>query len=403
MKKIVTLFLAVLMIAAVSVPAIAADATGLQLTDKVYKSDDGVLELQDGDWFIKPGQTIYIELEPVGGETVTTKLANSYHVYTDWRVGKNLVESTKIEYKRTNVQEVTGYKISDTDLSASNTALFATGSANLLKDSYANLDEVKAAVALSDIDPAATQEQKDAAIAAYKPQTKTTTKYVWYVALTVKSSFSVKAEALNGTIRVGKSKADSNTNNPYDLARDVKYGVMSANDGNVDSKVAPVVNFKDVSDEIELNFGDTASFTVDVTGQDGKMYMGWNEKPNSAVINANPTANIDFISFDTTPSFNRIGTFKLFSEDAKFIYQVGADGSLKKVDATYDESEECFVLKTRTLGSYVVSDIELQSAPTVDSSIEAPVSSAPASSDSSAAVVVPTVPGKPNPGTGAAA
>ena len=64
--------------------------------------------------------------------------------------------------------------------------------------------------------------------------------------------------------------------------------------------------------------------------------------------------------------FNRTGEFFLaVGEDAEdyaqFLYQVNSDGSLSEVaGAEYDDSDGGFYFKTRTLGTYVCSDMELE-------------------------------------------
>ena len=83
-----------------------------------------------------------------------------------------------------------------------------------------------------------------------------------------------------------------------------------------------------------------------------------------ALIEANPEANMDFFTLKAAPRFNKIGEMTIYADGDvfKYIYEVDKDGQLKEVNATYDEDEEGFVFKTRQLGSYVMSDIELVGA-----------------------------------------
>ena len=79
--------------------------------------------------------------------------------------------------------------------------------------------------------------------------------------------------------------------------------------------------------------------------------------------------------------------------DNYYLYQINSDGSLSEVaNAEYDDADEGFYFKTRTLGSYVVSDMELDTSATESSD------------ESDDIVVTPVDPVTPvNPGTGARA
>jgi hypothetical protein len=74
-------------------------------------------------------------------------------------------------------------------------------------------------------------------------------------------------------------------------------------------------------------------------------------------------------------SFNKIGELFLPADEGTFLYVLNSDGTLSAANAEYDSYEEGFFIKTRTLGSYVISDIELDIAsaveePTVDDVVE---------------------------------
>ena len=62
-------------------------------------------------------------------------------------------------------------------------------------------------------------------------------------------------------------------------------------------------------------------------------------------------ANIDFVNFEFEPSFNKNGT--------AYIYEVTADGAKEIKGLKWDEDYEAWTFKTRTLGSYAISDVEL--------------------------------------------
>ena len=70
-------------------------------------------------------------------------------------------------------------------------------------------------------------------------------------------------------------------------------------------------------------------------------------------------ANIDFITFEKEPTFNKIGTAYIFADEDAYIYEVTADGAKEIKGLKWDEDYEAWTFKTRTLGAYAISDVEL--------------------------------------------
>ena len=71
-----------------------------------------------------------------------------------------------------------------------------------------------------------------------------------------------------------------------------------------------------------------------------------------------PNANLEFF-YGNGGTFNRIGTLYLHAEPGSYLYQLRDDGRLVEANAEYDEYDENFVIKTRTINKYVISDVEL--------------------------------------------
>lgn len=186
--------------------------------------------------------------------------------------------------------------------------------------------------------------------------------------------------------------------------------------------------YEDLEDSGEQTFtfsrDSESTFDVDITGQD-RILVRADVKFNPTVAAKYPQANLDF--FTGSGTFNRIGTLNLHADPGSFLYVVNNDGTLSKSNAEYDDGAETFVIKTRTLGSYVISDVELNvsaasstpsapasepaSAPTSEpqapilppSSIPQATGGVPSETPKPGATL-PTVPGlKPNPNTGVAA
>ena len=70
-------------------------------------------------------------------------------------------------------------------------------------------------------------------------------------------------------------------------------------------------------------------------------------------------ANIDFVNFEFEPSFNKNGTAYIYADEDAYIYEVTADGAKEIKGLKWDEDYEAWTFKTRTLGSYAISDVEL--------------------------------------------
>ncbi len=133
-------------------------------------------------------------------------------------------------------------------------------------------------------------------------------------------------------------------------------------------------------DETEFTFGSESdqnegTFTVDVSGQ-GKNLLYFNTIPDEAIAAANPDAKIFALNFNDT-KFNRTGEFLYEADDLEYAYQLMGDGSLKLL-GEFENGEVTF--KTRILSKYLFSDIELV---------------APAKAPTTVATVV-----EENPGTG---
>ena len=116
-----------------------------------------------------------------------------------------------------------------------------------------------------------------------------------------------------------------------------------------------------INDVVNATFGDEAEFEVDVTGQ-GKLNLAWNTDFNKEFAGMYDYANIDFLTFEYAPSFNKTGTFYLYADEDAFVYEVTADGAKEIKGLKWDEDYEAWTFKTRSLGAYVISDKELDTS-----------------------------------------
>ncbi|MBR6312689.1 MAG: hypothetical protein IKR51_06895, partial [Oscillospiraceae bacterium] len=141
---------------------------------------------------------------------------------------------------------------------------------------------------------------------------------------------------------------------------------------------------QDEETEITFKEDDDVSFTVDTTHQ-GEIVIAMDTDEIEAVEDAYPSANLDFYNFNGA-TFRKTGTLLLPGEEGQFVYEY-KNGALQAVNAKWDSYEEAFVLKTKTLGQYVISDVELAVGAAVAPADEAAAPAAVAANPSTGAAL----------------
>ncbi|MBP1556840.1 MAG: hypothetical protein J6A76_02885 [Oscillospiraceae bacterium] len=197
--------------------------------------------------------------------------------------------------------------------------------------------------------------------------------YCYFLAIKYEDSSSYNDSDVVGTITLSKSKDPSVDKMEFDVEVNLdwenSYRPSSANAANctVDGDGTELEAGKnyalkfEADDEVELTFDNDSYFEVDVSGQ-SKMLFSYNTDYISRVAAKYPYAELNFWNGNGA-KFNRVGQMFLSCEDlvgTQFLYQVTSDGKLKEVPgAEWDDSDEGFYFNTRVLGSYVISDMEL--------------------------------------------
>jgi len=146
-------------------------------------------------------------------------------------------------------------------------------------------------------------------------------------------------------------------NYKFDLELDLAYPEVDVT-GDITAGTKTVYDFEDTAEEeVVINYGE---LDVEVeTKNMKKVLIAYNDDENEEIVDAYIDADLLFI--------NCVGTFRRTSEvtidatDYPYLYEV-VDGVLVEVDAEYDEWTEEFTFKTKTLGNYVLSDMELEVA-----------------------------------------
>ncbi len=187
--------------------------------------------------------------------------------------------------------------------------------------------------------------------------------YAYAVTFTLPESAEIKTTDLAGKIAVYESSSqlkDNYSDKEYiTLSFGSEYGFKTEDYDGSDLAKAEVVDFDDYSDDVEtLTFGDDFEFEVDLSGQ-GKLNLKNNRDFNKEFAAMYDYANIDFINFVKTPSFNKNGTVYIYADEDAYIYEVTADSAKEIKGLKWDEDYEAWTFKTRTLKSYAISDVEL--------------------------------------------
>ena len=228
--------------------------------------------------------------------------------------------------------------------------------------------------------------------------------YEYFLAVTFKPSATmttitdvigeISLRRTTGNNKINRDAANptgggSGETNTLLVAVELKYSAPAA--GNITTTSGVVTDgnrkfdFGSGDEEFELTFADwgSATFVVNTIGQ-GDLVLKADAKYNATVGTLYPQANLDFFNGNGV-SFNKTGEMFIPADEGSFIYELKNGVLVAIPGAVYDEYDEGFYFRTRTLGTFVISDVELDlTAPDV----VAPVPEAP--------VVV-------NPGTGAAA
>ena len=320
MKKILALTLAAVMAAGMTTVAFAADVEvdSVEFGDRAtlfkYSSDDNIGKVVPADErdVLEPGATYYISLKVNGDETVLTENdidydssdMNKYKAFFDEKYGE--LGDFEVDYKKI--------------------------------ETYSDREQ-------------AWDEKGD---------------YRYVVVFTTpEDNDSNPYYDVAGSIKVGTSSSKANKTTGYPLDVTIAKDYIKEFDGDfVTYDNGAVVKFEKDLGEIDIDFGDEAMFTVDATGQ-GRLNLIWNTDFNKEFAADYDYANIDFLTFVGEPSFNKTGVMYIYAPEDSFIYEVTEDGA-KAINATWDEDYEAWTFRTRTLGSYAISDVELDEKTVTD-------------------------------------
>lgn len=188
---------------------------------------------------------------------------------------------------------------------------------------------------------------------------------VYCVAVDVKNNTSSSTHDVFVNFRLNQ-KADSNYAKlelDSDLAFEVGFSTAGGDyDGEIPKNPATFRDGYGFDEDSEFEFTFEASsdlrYVVNTSGQ-GRIVLGLNTEFNEDVADAYPNANLDFYNGNYA-TFNRSGTLYIENDDDDlYIYSLSSSDVLSKVNCKYDSYENAYVITTRTLGVYIISDKNL--------------------------------------------
>lgn len=363
MKKILSLALVLLMVVGVAAPAFAAVTVPANTAAKYFVSDEDVV--------FAPGASGSATSGTAVGTGLTTSATYVWNTKTE-RYEKETTLASDLKAGAKVAIEIKAVEIKEP------TAGSGTFTANIIDHDDVKKDDINKFKAFFDSARGSFAEGPTvASVKVYETVgTTTTSKYIWAVLVKLPDTNTATVD-ISGNIAIAKTKTAAKDSKVFfGWGTGAKYEEMIGINGsytyNKDTN-AVILNVNDDDTDIDIEFGDDARYEVNASGQ-GKVNVKYNTKFNSEFAALYPNANIDFLTFEKTPSFNRTGTLYVKADADTFIYAVTADGA-KEIDAVYDADEDAWKIKTRTLGAYAISDVELkvaEVAPEVAPEVEAP-------------------------------
>ena len=108
---------------------------------------------------------------------------------------------------------------------------------------------------------------------------------------------------------------------------------------------------------VVLNCADQGDTEVTFRAYKNDEFFLWNNTTaDNALLKAyaDKDAEISFLNFPSGQTLNSTATIRFYKDETSHVY-VMKDGKLTS-EVKWDDDEDCFILKTRTLGNYVFSD-----------------------------------------------
>lgn len=184
-------------------------------------------------------------------------------------------------------------------------------------------------------------------------------KYIYFVVVSLNNGNSTSSTDVVGTVELRKSGSFDYEDMQLDVNMEVAYPVASdtviTDDLQVFKEGYGFVGEDD--EEFTFDCDDDSYFEVNTVGQ-SKLLISADTDFDSDIADLYPDANLNFF-YGNGATFNKTGTLYLSADEGSFLYELKEDGTMVKLNDEYDEYDENFVIKTKVLGKYIISDTAL--------------------------------------------
>lgn len=177
--------------------------------------------------------------------------------------------------------------------------------------------------------------------------------YRYVAAVEILDAADARPHTLRGSIKIAK-RANA-------TAPEVSLTILVREDGRSSTGWAVecerstfLMEFGRADEAAQILFYDRGYFEVGVVGQD-PLNVGCTTVPVTDIAERYRSAALKFLTWGKRPFFNRTGKLVLYAEPGSFLYALRGD-SLVDITGSYSEEEGGFVLTTRRLEGFVISD-----------------------------------------------
>lgn len=189
----------------------------------------------------------------------------------------------------------------------------------------------------------------------------------------LKTNYTTKSTGIVGTVTL-KNKNNGSTVKTLKFDFSVAWNKAEiGSDAELDitlNNETPVYEFASSNKRAAFSFSDVdAYYTVRLESQ-AAVNMYYTTEAVKSIVQANENADLYFLNYKGAPSFDFTGELVYNVVDPEgewFLYEINSENKLVKTKATYNKEDGTLTLKTKTLGSYVISDTELKAAAATDS------------------------------------
>lgn len=185
-------------------------------------------------------------------------------------------------------------------------------------------------------------------------------KYIYFLAVTLAGGTSTASVDVVGTVELRKSGSFDYKDMQLDVNVEVAFPVADdtviTEDLQLFKEGAGFVG--DSEEEFTFECDDNSFFTVNTVGQ-SKLLLSASSDFDAKIADLYPNADLNFF-YGNGGTFNKTGVLTLAADEGSYLYQLKDDGTMVRLNAEYDKYDEAFIIKTKTLGKYIISDTALK-------------------------------------------